>query len=83
VPILDLNQMPDDALERIIWLGGVLEQVHTELEPVWQRAYFDARLTKRLDEAEEIGLHSHKRIMAWTRAENESNGRMIRWGDKR
>lgn len=83
LPILNTDDAPEDALERLVWLNGVLEQVHKELTPLWQRAYFDARFTGRLDEAEALGYHSHKRIMAYTRAENERRGRMIRWGDGR
>ena len=82
-PILNVKDAPQDALERLIWLGGVLEQVHRELDPLWQRAYFEARFTGRLDEAEDLRFHSHKRIMAFTRAENERCGRQIRWGDGR
>jgi len=81
--ILDLTDMPDDAIERLLWLGGVEEQVTAELEPEWQDAYFDARLQGRLDQAEALALHSHKRVMAYTRAGNERRGRLIRWGDKR
>jgi hypothetical protein len=81
--LLNLDHLPDDAIERLAWLGGVLKQVHQELEPHWREAYFESRLTGRLDDAENLRLHSHKRIMAWTRGENESRGRLIRWGDRR
>lgn len=81
--ILNLQDAPDDPIERLIWLGGVMEQVKTELDSEFQSAYFWARFSGRLTEAEGLGLHSTKRIMAWTRAENESRGRMIRWGDRR
>jgi len=83
IPILNLDDAPTDALQRLVWLNGVLEQVYRELDPAWQTAYFDARFTGRLDQAEQLGFHSHKRIMAYTRAENEKRGRQIRWGDKR
>lgn len=82
-PLLNLNDAPTDHLERLVWLSGAREQVIHELELEFRRLYFQLRLDGRLDEAEHLGLHSHKRIMAWTRAENESRGRMIRWGDKR
>jgi len=81
--ILDLGGLPTDALERLIWLDGVLDQVHTELDPEWARAYFDARLQGRLDEALALELHSRKRVMAWTRHHNEATGRLIRWNDGR
>lgn len=81
--ILDLSGAPDDPIERLIWLGGVLEQVQAELDPEWREAYFWARFTGRLDDALRLSLHSRKRVMAYTRAENEHRGRMIRWGDGR
>lgn len=81
--ILNLDPLPDDAIERLLWLSGVAEQVRTELDIAWRQAYFEARFTGRLEEAERLALHSHKRVMAWTRAENEARGRMIRWGDGR
>lgn len=81
--ILDLGGLPKDPIEQIVWLDGVLEQVHRELEPAWAEAYGQARLTGRMDEAEELGPFSHKRAMALTRSWNESTGRQIRWGDRR
>lgn len=81
--LLNLDGMPHDALERLLWLSGVMEQVNRELEPEWQRAYYDARLQQRLDAAEALKLHSHKRIMTFTRRENNSRGRGVRWGDRR
>jgi hypothetical protein len=83
IPILNLDDAPNDAIERLVYLNGVLEQVQKELGPMWQRAYFDARFTGRLDEADGLGYHSHKRIMQFTRAENEQRGRQVRWGDRR
>ena len=81
--ILNLEGAPRDAIERLLWLSGVREQVARELEAEWQSCYFTARLEQRLDAAENLRLHSHKRIMGWTRAENEARGRGIRWGDRR
>jgi len=81
--ILDLSGLPDDAMERLVWLNGVLDAVKAQLDPVWAAAYYEARLSGRLDEAEALGFHSHKRVMAWTRQHNEATGRLIRWGDKR
>lgn len=81
--ILDLSPMPDDPIERLLWLSGVKEAVAAQMDSVWQDAYFDARLSGRLDTALDLGLHSRKRVMAWTRAGNEARGRMVRWGDGR
>jgi hypothetical protein len=81
--ILNLDGAPTDAIKRLMWLSGVREQVAQELDTEWRRAYFTARLEQRLDVAESLRYHSHKRIMAWTRAENEARGRGIRWGDRR
>lgn len=81
--ILRMDEAPDDPFERLMWLSGVREQVLHELELELRRVYFTLRLEGRLDEAEALNLHSHKRIMAWTRAENEARGRMVRWGDRR
>jgi hypothetical protein len=81
--ILDLTGLPHDALERLLWLSGVMEQVQDEMKVEWQRAYYDARLQQRLDAAEALGLHSHKKVMAFTRAENNARGRGVRWGDRR
>ena len=81
--ILDLTGIPYDALERLLWLSGVMEQVKAEMDVEWQRAYYDARLQQRLDAAEALKLHSHKKVMAFTRAENNARGRGVRWGDKR
>lgn len=81
--ILNLDSAPDEPLERLAWLGGVREQVAAEMEHEWRRAYFTLRLEGRLDQAASLLLHSHKKIMAFTRAENEARGRLIRWGDHR
>lgn len=82
-PILNLRDAPDDPIERLVWLGGVDEQVKAEMDWQWQEAYFWARFTGRLDAALALGLHSRKKVMAYTRAENENRARMIRWGDGR
>ena len=82
--ILNLDQAPADPIERLIWLGGVHEQAQTELNAALQTAYFEARLSGRLDAALALRLHSPKRILAFTRAENEARGRTVkRWGDGR
>lgn len=81
--ILNLSGAPSDPIERLIWLGGVKEQVESEMDDQWEQAYFWARFTNRLDAALDLHLHSRKRVMAYTRAGNEHAGRMIRWGDSR
>lgn len=80
-PLLNLEQAPDDALKRLLWLSGVAEQAKTELEAAYRLAYYDARLEQRIHPALGLGLHGKKRVLAWTRAENESRGRSVRWGD--
>jgi hypothetical protein len=80
---LDFTGAPEDAIERLIWLSGVKEAVNEQLDEAYQEAYFWARFTGRLDAALQLGIHSRKRIMAFTRARNERAGRMIRWGDGR
>jgi hypothetical protein len=80
-PLLNLDDAPEDPIERLIWLGGVATQVERELEPEWRASYFNARLTGRISAARKLQLHSRKRIMAWTRAENERRGRQVRWND--
>lgn len=82
-PLLNLDAAPDDAIERLIWLGGVMEQVKKELDAEFRKSYFDARLSQRLDPALDLKLHSHKRVMAFTRAQNQATGRSVRWGDGR
>lgn len=79
--LLDLSDAPEDPIERLIWLSGVMTQVKRELEPEYRLAYFWSRFTGRFDEALGLNLHSKKKALAFTRAENESRGRMIRWGD--
>lgn len=81
--ILNLRNAPDDPIERLVWLGGVKDQVEAEMNAQWSEAYFWARFTGRLDAALALGIHSRKRVMAYTRAENEHRARMIRWGDGR
>lgn len=81
--ILDLSEAPKEPLQRLMYLSGVRERVAAELEMEYRRLYFQLRLESRLDEAEDLRLHSHKKIMAFTRAENESRGRLVRWGDRR
>lgn len=81
--ILDLSSAPTDPIERLIWLGGVMDQVRSELDDAFGEAYFWARFTGRMDSALALGLHSRKRVMAFTRRMNNARGRQIRWGDGR
>lgn len=80
---IDFSEAPKDPIERLLWLSGARDSFDDQITPMWQRAYFEARQTGRLDAALGLGLHSHKRVMAYTRAENERTGRQWRWGDHR
>jgi hypothetical protein len=65
-----------------MWMSGVAEAVNTELTQAWQQAYYEVRLQGRLTAALDLGYHPRKRVLALTRAENESRGRTVkRWGD--
>ena len=81
-PILNLAGAPRDPLERIMWLSGVNDAVKRELDEAFGRAYYEARLKGQLDAAVNVGPHARKRVLAFTRAENERRGRTIRWGDR-
>lgn len=80
-PILNLAAAPDDNIERLLWLSGVARRVRTELDAEFQRVYFETRVEQRIDAAIELHLHSEKKIIAWTRHENEARGRIVKWGD--
>lgn len=82
-PILNLPDMPDDPIERLVYLSGVKEQVAKELDDLYTEAYFWCRFTGRLAPALALRYHSRKKVMAYTRAGNESIGRTVRWGDGR
>lgn len=79
--LLNLDDAPRDHLERLLWLSGVERRVRTELEAEYQRVYFETRVEGRLPAALALKLHSSKKALAWTRAENEARGRLVRWGD--
>jgi hypothetical protein len=81
--MVDFSDAPDTPIERLMWLSGVKEAVDNELEAQWRQAYFTARQQGLLDTALNLRYHSNKRVMAYTRAENERRGRMWRWGDGR
>lgn len=78
---VNFDAAPTDPVERLLWLSGAREAFEAQLNAEWQRSYFDCRRTGRLDTAMSLGLHSRKRIMAFTRHENELRGRMIKWND--
>ena len=82
VNLLNLD-LPEDPVERLMYLSGVMRAVRSELDSEYQRAYFEARTRGQFDAALGLRLHSEKRALAWTRAENEARGRMMRWGDGR
>lgn len=80
--IVNFSDAPDEPIPRLLWLSGVREAVADELDAEYRRTYFFARQQGVLDQALGLGLHSRKRVMAYTRAENERRGRVIaRWGD--
>lgn len=81
--IIDFRNAPSDAIERLIWLGGCRDQFDSMMDAQWRHTYYQARLTGRLDAALALGLHSNKRALSWTRAENERRGRLTHWGDGR
>lgn len=79
--ILNLTDAPHDPIERLLWLSGVREAAEAELDAAYQRAYYEARLSGRLTMALTLGLHSKKRALKYTRQENNSNQRLVRWND--
>jgi hypothetical protein len=78
---IDFTDAPHDPLERLLWLSGAKAAFDAQVSSEWQAAYFDARLTGRFGPALDLNLHSRKRALAFTRAENERRGRPMRWGD--
>lgn len=81
--MIDFSSAPDDPILRISWLGGVMKRAKAELDVEYEKAYGEARLSGRMDAALDLGLHSTKRALRYTRAWNQKMGRQIRWGDKR
>jgi hypothetical protein len=79
--ILNLDDAPLTPVERVMWLSGVAEAVRTELDAAFAAAYYDARLQGLLDSAVEAGPHARKRVLAYTRSENNRRGRTVHWGD--
>jgi hypothetical protein len=80
--ILSLDDAPTDPIARLVWLGGVKEQVAKELDDAFAAAYFDARLKRQMEQAVRQGPFAMKRALAYSRRENERRGRPIRWGDR-
>jgi hypothetical protein len=81
--ILDLSAAPDDPLERLLWLSGVMEETKLELDKAYAECYFEARLTGRFDAAVGLGLHSKSTALRFCRRENSARGRAVRWADGR
>jgi len=79
--LLNLDDAPKDPIERLMWLSGVHDQVRAELDEEFGKAYYEARLQQRLDAAISAGPYAKKRVLAYTRHENEKRGRAVRWGD--
>lgn len=79
--LLNMEDAPEDPIERIMWLSGVKQQANAELDDALGAAYFSARLQRRLDTAVAAGPYARKRVLALTRRENEKRGRTVRWGD--
>lgn len=79
--LLNLDAAPRDPIERLLWLTGVKERAAEELDDALGRAYFEARLERRLDSAIAAGPYAKKRVLALTRRENARRGRPVRWGD--
>jgi hypothetical protein len=80
--ILDFTQAPATPIERLMWLSGVMDQAKTELNAEYQRTYFEARSQGMLKSAVDLGIHSRKTVLAFTRHENNARGRIIRrWDD--
>lgn len=79
--ILNMQDAPEDPVERIMWLTGVKEQASAELDDALAEAYYNARLQRQLEAAVAAGPYARKRVLALTRRENEKRGRTVRWGD--
>lgn len=81
--LLDLTDMPDDPISRLLWLSGVNQAVARELDAAYAEAYFDARLQGNFDTALGLKLHGKKRALAYSRHHNNINRRLVRWNDGR
>lgn len=81
--LLDLREAPDDALERILWLSGVMEEAKAELDAAYAEAYYEARLSGLFDAAVSLGVHPKSTALRYSRRENNARGRSVRWGDSK
>lgn len=79
--VIDFSAAPRDPIERLLWLSGAQEAFDTQVRAMWQQAYYEARLSGRFQAALDLTLHSRKKAIALTRAENERRGRALKWGD--
>lgn len=77
-----MDDPPEDAIARLTWLADKRSTFNALIEQQFQQAYFEARMTGRLDSAISLGLHSRNGVLRRTRHENEARGRMMRWGDQ-
>lgn len=78
---IDFSEAPHDPLELLVWLSGAQDAFDTQVNAMWQRAYYEARLSGRFQAALDLRLHSQKKALAFTRHENERRGRGLKWGD--
>ncbi len=78
---LSLGAAPNDPVERIAWLDGVLEVFENEISSHYEKAYFEARMQGRFDAAVGVGRTSRKQALAMTRRVNNRMGQSVRWGD--
>lgn len=76
-----MEDAPHDPIERLLWLSGAAEAAKAEIEDAFAKAYYEARLSGRLDVAVDLGLHSKSTVLRLTRRENNASQRMVRWGD--
>lgn len=79
--VLNLDEAPEDPIERIIWLDGVQEAINAELECALDEAYFNARMQERFESAVAVGKASLKKALAHTRHHNSRTGSSVRWRD--
>jgi hypothetical protein len=80
--ILNLD-LPGDPIRQLMYLSGVREAVEKDLNAAFQSAYFEARMMNLMPQALALHQHARKRALAFTRAENERRGRVVKkWGDE-
>jgi hypothetical protein len=78
---VDFSGAPHDPIKRLLWLSGARESFDQQVEVMWRNAYYEARRAGLFQTALDLGLHSRKRAIAFTRTANEERGRGLRWGD--